>query len=454
MLFGKVGLTVTNENLAQLSAVEAVAGIRAGKVTSEALVRACLDRYEAVEEAVQAWTTLDPDHALEQAREADEAHRAGTDLGPLHGVPVGVKDIIDTQDLPTENGTVLHSGRRPTEDATVVALLRQAGAVILGKTVTTELATYHPGKTRNPHDPERTPGGSSSGSTAAVAAGMTPLSLGSQTNGSVIRPAAYCGVFGFKPTFGAISRHGVLCQSPILDQIGVFARSVEDLALLAEPLMAYDSNDPGMRPRGARNIVAIAAQEPPVTPRVVFVKTPVWDEASADTQAAFEELAGLLGDACDVFDLPAPFEGAIRWHRTIMCADIAKSFHLYYESDRDKLSDSLCAQIEEGREITAVDYNRAVEWREVLNTGLNEVFQRYDAILTPAATGEAPVGLESTGNPVFSTLWTYCGTPAVTLPLLRGAAGLPMGVQLVSGRGDDGRLLRTARWLVQELEDA
>jgi len=442
------------ESLVHLSAVEGAAGIRAGAFTSEALVRACLDRCEVVEEAVQAWATLDPDHAIAQARQADEAHGAGIDLGPLHGVPVGLKDIIDTEDLPTENGTVLHAGRRPAQDATVAALLRQAGAVILGKTVTTELAAYHPGKTRNPHDPERTPGGSSSGSTAAVAAGMTPLSVGTQTNGSVIRPAAYCGVYGFKPTHGAISRHGVLRQSRILDHMGIFARCAEDLALLAEPLMAYDANDPDMRPRGARTIVAVAAQEPPVPPKLAFVKTPVWDEASPDTQAAFENLVHGLGDACEAVDLPPPFENAVHWHRTIMCADIAKSFHSFHERDRDQLSDHLCTLIEEGRAITAVEYNRAVEHREDLNAGLDEVFQRYDAILTPAATGEAPLGLETTGNPIFSTTWTYCGTPAVTLPLLRGAAGLPLGVQLVAGRGDDGRLLRTARWLVQAVEEA
>ncbi len=446
-------MSETQESLAHLSAVEAVAGIHAGEFTSEALVRACLERCDAVDETVQAWATLDPDYALEQARQADEAHRTGVDLGPLHGVPVGLKDIIDTKDLPTENGTVLHAGRRPTEDATVVALLRQAGAVIMGKTVTTELATYHPGKTRNPHDPERTPGGSSSGSTAAVAAGMTPLSVGSQTNGSVIRPAAYCGVYGFKPTHGAMSRHGVLSQSRILDHIGVFARCAEDLALLAEPLMAYDANDPDMRPQGARNIVAVAAQEPPATPSLAFVKTPVWDQASEDTQAALEGLADLLGDNCDVLDLPSPFEKAVQWHRTIMCADIAKSFHSFHENGGDKLSDNLRALIEEGRKTTAVDYNRAVEWREVLNTGLDEIFYDYDAILAPAATGEAPLGLESTGSPVFSTLWTYCGAPAVTLPILRGAAGLPMGAQLIAGRGNDGRLLRTARWLVQAVED-
>jgi Asp-tRNA(Asn)/Glu-tRNA(Gln) amidotransferase A subunit family amidase len=441
-------------SLAQLGAPEAVAGIRAGELTSEALVRACLERYEEVEETVQAWAYLDPDYALDQARQADAAHRAGVDLGPLHGVPVGLKDIIDTKDMPTENGTVLHAGRRPTQDATVVALLRQAGAVILGKTVTTELATYTPGKTRNPHDPERTPGGSSSGSSAAVAAGMTPLALGTQTNGSVIRPAAFCGVHGFKPSHGSVSRHGVLRQSRVLDQIGVFARAVEDVALLAEVLMRYDAQDPDMRPLGARNLVALAGQEPPLTPNLAFVKTPIWEHASDDTKAAFAELSQFLGGTCDEVELPATFENAVRWHRTIMYADVAKNYQPFYERGRDKLSDNLRALIEEGRERTAVDYNRAVEWREVLNAGLDEIFQRYDAILTPAAPGEAPLGLETTGDPIFCTLWTLCGMPAVTLPLLRGAAGLPMGAQLVARRGDDGRLLRTARWLAQAVESA
>jgi Asp-tRNA(Asn)/Glu-tRNA(Gln) amidotransferase A subunit family amidase len=444
----------SNQHLAHMSAIEAVAGIRAGAFTSEAMVRSCLDRCEAVEETVQAWAFLDPDYALEQARKADAAHASAIDLGPLHGVPVGLKDIIDTKDMPTEYGTVLRAGRRPREDATVVSLLRQAGAVIMGKTVSTELAAYHPGKTRNPHDPERTPGGSSSGSTAAVAAGMVPLSVGTQTNGSVIRPAAYCGVYGLKPTHAAISRHGVLRQSQFLDHVGVFARCVEDLALLAEPLMAYDAGDADMRPQAARNIVAVASQDPPATPIVAFVKTPVWDEASEDTKAAFAELASLLGDSCDEVDLPPPFENVVQWHRTVMFADIAKNYATFYDNGRDQLSDNLRAMIEEGQGVLAVDYNQAIERREVLNSGLAEVFRRYDAVLTPAAPSEAPLGLDSTGNPIFSTLWTFCGTPAVTLPLLRGAAGLPMGVQLVAARGDEGRLLRTARWLVQTVENA
>ncbi|MGF1610794.1 MAG: amidase [Kiloniellales bacterium] len=432
---------------------EAAEQIRAGRITSSELVRDCLKRIEAVDGEVRAWAFLDPDYALQQARRADEAHAAGIDLGPLHGVPVGVKDIIDTGDMPTECGTSFHAGRRPNRDATVVALLRQAGAVIMGKTVTTELAVYSPGKTRNPHDPERTPGGSSSGSAAAVAAGMVPVALGTQTNGSVIRPAAFCGVYGFKPTHGAISRHGVLEQSRPLDTVGVFARSVADLALLAEPLTVYDDRDPDMRPVGRPRLVATAAEEPPLEPILAFVRSPVWDRAGPDTQAAFGELVEFLGARCEEVTLPQSFDSAVRWHRTIFCADLAKSFQDFYERDRSMLSANLRELIEEGQRCLAVDYNRAMEWRDVLYHGLGEVFERYDAILTPAAPGEAPKGLESTGDPIFCTLWTFCGTPAVTLPLLVGEGGLPIGVQLVGKRGHDGRLLRTARWLARAVAE-
>lgn len=438
----------------ELGAGEAGARIRRGEISAEALVRACLERIEAVDGEVEAWSHLDPDHALEQARRADAAHQAGIDLGPLHGLPVGVKDIYDTSDMPTENGTPLHAGRRPNRDATAVALLRQAGAIVLGKTVTTELAFYAPGKTRNPHDPARTPGGSSSGSAAAVASGMVPLALGSQTNGSVIRPAAFCGVCGYKPTHGTISRNGVLALSRALDTLGVFARSVADLALVAEPLTVFDDRDPDMRPQGRPRLVEGVAQAPPLEPNFAFVKTPAWDRADADTREAFAELVGVLGPRCDEVPLPEVFEGAIGWHRTVMFADFAKSFAALYDRGRDRLSAVMREAIEEGRRCLALDYNRALDWRDVLNNGLNEIFERYDAILTPAAPGEAPLGLEATGSPAFCTLWTFCGTPAVTVPLLRGSNGLPMGVQLVGRRGDDARLLRTARWLTEAVGDA
>jgi Asp-tRNA(Asn)/Glu-tRNA(Gln) amidotransferase A subunit family amidase len=431
------------------SAEDLVRVIRAGEVTAEDVVRACLERIRKVEEQVQAWAFLDADNALAQARQADRVRREGRDLGPLHGVPVGVKDIFDTADMPTENGTVLHAGRRPTEDATVVSLLRQAGAIVLGKTVTTELAVYAPGKTKNPHDPRRTPGGSSSGSAAAVAAGMVPLALGTQTNGSVIRPAAYCGVVGYKPTHGTISRFGILRESPPLDQVGVFARSVADAALLAQQLMAFDDRDPALRLTARPDLVRAAAADPPVPPRLAFVKTPVWDQAAEDTRQAFATLCRRLGAQVREAVLPPIFDGAVAWHRIIMEADLAKNFAAEY-AGKEQLSATLRQMIERGQQLSAVDYNRAVEQIPALNRALAELWASHDAILTPATTSVAPVGLQSTGSPIFCTIWTLCGMPAITLPILKGADGMPLGAQLVSARGDDARLLRTAQWVAAQ----
>ncbi len=435
----------------ELSASEAARRLRDGALRSEELTRACLDRIEAAEPTVQAWTHIDPEHALEQARLADERRSAGADIGPLHGLPVGVKDIFDTDDMPTECGTPLMSARQPDRDAGAVAALRDAGAVIMGKTVTTELAMYAPGKTTNPRDPAHTPGGSSSGSAAAVATSMVPLAIGSQTNGSVIRPASFCGVYGFKPSFGAISRSGVLALSRPLDTVGVFARSVEDLALAAEPLFGFDARDPDTRLRARQHLMQTAAQEPPLPPMFAFVKTPVWGEAEDDTRDGFAELVDALGDQCDEVELPAPFDDAVRWHRTIMCADLAKNLGQLYDNGRDQLSDALRGMIEEGQSCLAVDYNLAVTMIEILNAGLEQVFDRYDAILTPAAPGEAPTGLESTGSPIFCSLWTFVGLPAVSLPLLQGSTDLPIGVQMIGARNGDSRLLRNARWFANHV---
>jgi Asp-tRNA(Asn)/Glu-tRNA(Gln) amidotransferase A subunit family amidase len=358
-----------------------------------------------------------------------------------------VKDIFETMDMPTEKGTILHAGRQPVEDATAVALLREAGAIIMGKTVTTELAVYAPGKTRNPHDVDRTPGGSSSGSAAAVAACMVPLAIGTQTNGSIIRPASYCGVYGYKPTHGLISRRGVLQQSRLLDQVGVFARTVEDAALIAEQLMAFDDRDPDMRPRARMKLTETVAEEPPFPPRLAFVKTPVWGQADQATQEAFAELVEHLGEHVGEKELPDVFNEAVAWHRTIMEADLAGSFEREYARGKDSLSSTLREMIERGQKVLAMDYNRAVGQIPVLNGTLDEIFEWHDVIVTPAATGEAPLGLESTGSPIFSTIWTLCGMPAISLPILQGAHGMPIGVQLVGPQFDDAQLLRTARWL-------
>lgn len=434
-----------------LSACDAARAIRDGAVTSEQLVEACLARIREAEPQVQAWQFLDPEHALAQARARDQEHRAGAPAGVLHGVPVGIKDIIDTSDMPTEDGTVLHAGRAPARDASVVARLRAAGAVILGKTVTTECAYYSPGKTRNPHNPEHTPGGSSSGSAAAVAAGMVPLALGSQTNGSVIRPASFCGAYGFKPTHGLIPRDGILKLSRTLDHVGLFSRTIEDLALLAEELVGYDERDPDSRPRARIPFAATAAQEPPLPPLLALVKGPVWERAATDTREAFAELAQELGDRVVEVALPESAAAALDWHRTIMEAEMAANLDAEWERGRDRLSEQLRGLMARGRETRALDYQKALARIPLLNEGFAEIFERFDAIVTPAAPGTAPKGLGSTGDPAFCTLWTLLGTPVVNLPLMQGANGLPLGVQLVGPKHGDARLLRTARWLSNQV---
>ena len=438
---------------ANLTAGPAADAIRDGAITSVELVSACLERVRAVEPAVQAWAFLDPEHALEQAGRADRLRQQGQPLGPLHGVPVGLKDIIDTAGMPTENGTVLHQGRIPRSDATVVSMLRAAGAVILGKTVTTECAYFAPGKTRNPHNPEHTPGGSSSGSAAAVAAGMVPLALGSQTNGSTIRPAAFCGVVGFKPSYGLIPRTGMLALSGTLDHVGLFARTTEDIALLAEQLAGYDPHDPASRPRARVAFQRISNEEPPVEPMLAFVKTPHWDRLDAEAKAAFAELVESLGDRVEELALAPSIAQAGNWHQCIMDCEMAANLEREWELGRDRLSEPLCSLIERGRDVRAVDYQRALRAIPELAEGFDELFtQRYDAFLTPSAPGTAPKGLSSTGDPCFCTLWTLCGLPAISLPLLQGSSGLPLGVQLVGRRDYDARLLRTARWLAARVK--
>jgi len=437
---------------ALLSASEAAERMQERLLTSEELVAACLERIRQVEPTVQAWQFLDGEHALAQARAADECRRSGQPVGALNGIPVGVKDIIDTADMPTENGTVLHKGRTPHRDATVVAKLRAAGAVIMGKTVTTECAYFNPGKTRNPHNPEHTPGGSSSGSAAAVAAHMVPLALGSQTAGSVIRPGAFCGDYAFKPTHGLIPRTGVLALSRALDHIGLFARSVDDLALLAEALVGHDEGDADTRPRARVEFRALEAAEPPIEPMLAFIKTPHWQRVDADAKEAYGELIASLGDRVEEVELFPAASAAWDWQRLIMETEMAANLEPLWRKGKDKLSERLRALIDRGCETRAIDYQRALRSVPPLVESFDELFmEKYDAIVTPPALGTAPKGLGATGDPVFCVLWTLLGMPALTLPLLRGANGLPLGVQLVGRRNYDGRLLRTARWLERRL---
>ncbi len=437
-----------------LGLAEAAAAVREGKVSSEDLVKACLSRIEAYDPEVEAWAHLNPDVALEQARAIDKRRYSGQAIGPLGGVPIGIKDIFDTVDYPTEFGSPIHAGRQTMGDAACVARLREAGAVIMGKTVTTEFAVYTPGKTKNPHDPNRTPGGSSSGSAASVAAYMVPGAIGTQTTGSTIRPASFCGVVGYKPSFGLISRAGVLRQAPTLDQIGVFTRSVADAALLAEVMIGVDPADPYIRPAGRPALFDAANAEPPVTPKLAFIKSPAWKDAEDSTKEAFAELCDFLGGRCEDVEIASVYDEIYHWHTSILEADLAKNYAADFARAPELFSAKLTEMMTIGRGILATDYNTGIDRQREFEQGFNSLFEEFDAILTPATTGEAPVGLDTTGSPVFCTMWTFTGQPAISLPLMQGPSGMPLGVQLVGQKGDDVRLMRTAAWLTSALEAA
>jgi Asp-tRNA(Asn)/Glu-tRNA(Gln) amidotransferase A subunit family amidase len=429
-----------------LTATAAAAAIARGQMSAEDYTRACLDRIAAVEPEIRAFAHLDPEHALAQARALDRRKSEGLPIGPLHGVPVAIKDIFDTADFPTECGSPILAGRRTERDAAVVAKLRSAGAVIIGKAVTTEFAYFHPNKTRNPHDIERTPGGSSSGSAAAVAAGMVPLALGSQTNGSVLRPAAFCGVLAIKPTHGLVSRAGVLMLSRVLDHVGAFARSAEDLALLLDVIAGHDAADPDTRPYACPAFRATVAETPPLPPSFALVRTPVWDKADPEAKSALEALAKELG--AREIDLPEYYAEAWQAQRLIMAADMASNLGVFVDKGGE-MSQALRDLLAEGRKVTAVEYHAAVRDARRYAEGLAEIFEQFaDAIITLSARGVAPVGHASTGDPAFCTLWTLTGLPAINLPILENAEGLPIGVQLVGAHGRDDRLLRTARFLL------
>lgn len=434
-----------------LSAIEAADRIRDGRLSSVDLVTACLDRIAETDGTLKAWAHLDGDQALAQAAELDTIRRAGMPLGPLHGVPVALKDIIDTRDMPTERGTPIFAGRQPGADAAIVERLREAGAVILGKTVTTELAFVHANETRNPHDPQRSPGGSSSGSAAAVAAYQVPLAIGTQTNGSVIRPAAFCGTVGFKPTRGVISRRGILQTSKTLDQVGVFARSLDDAALLADVLGAYDPADIMSYARPRPHMLEGARAEPPVEPDLVWLDMPYHDRLEADARAGLDELLTALGPRVERLPVAPELAGLVEAQRVIheyeICQHLAGTFAAHW----DRISPSLQPIIERGRTITEAQYTDALAAMASASAFFATFFHDYDAVIAPSAAGEAPKFGTGTGDPVFCTIWTLCGLPAVNLPLLVGANGLPVGVQLIGPTERDDRLLRTASWLLDTL---
>ena len=438
--------------LSNLTAVNIVQSLKKGEFTCEELVTNYIDHINKYEKNVEAWEFFDETLILKQAKKLDQDHQSGKVQGDLHGVPVGIKDIFDTENMPTSDGTEIHKENPSWNDCTVVSKLKQAGAIIMGKTVTTELAYYSPGKTKNPHDPTRTPGGSSSGSAAAVASHMVPLAIGSQTNGSVIRPASYCGVVGYKPTKGLISRHLVLQISRALDQIGVFSNTLEDAALISEQLFGYDKQDPDTSLSAKPKLLDATKQKPPLEPIFAYIKLPFIDELDEDAKKGFEEIKDELKGKIDEIELPEGFVDIPEWHKVIMESDMARSFSAEYTKSKHKLSNNIIEAIERGMKYTAVEYNNALSKIDAANIYFKQFFYDYDAILTPSASGEAPKGLKSTGNPIFCTIWTFCGMPCISLPLLQGNNGLPIGVQLVSSLFDDERLFRNASWLTKKIK--
>jgi len=421
----------------QLTASEAADAIAAGQLTAERLMLACLERIRARDAEVRAWAFLDADLALAAAREADR----GPTRGPLHGVPVGLKDIIDTFDMPTQHNSPIWAGRRPYADSAVAALIRAQGGIILGKTVTTEFANRQAGDTRNPHNAAHTPGGSSSGSAAAVADGQVPLAIGTQTSGSIIRPAAYCGIHGYKPSFGEISRVGVFQQSGTLDTIGLCGRSLRDLERLRSVLL---------------RLPFVPVTMPEAKPRIALCRTPQWDHAQEAARLGIEAAAGQLaaaGATVTELDLPTGLFGD--WqdvHQRIANFESARNFG----HERHHARHLMSRVLNEGRvrdgETTPLDrYIEATRRGDAMRAWADDTLEAYDAVLTLSAPGEAPEGLVETGSAMFNSLWTLLYVPCLTLPHGTGPRGLPMGLQLVAAQHRDEHLLATARWVERAL---
>lgn len=438
------------QNVSELTAIEVRDHLISGQETVASFTAKLGQFVDAADASVHAFAHREDRVVAMQADCLHSDRLSGHLPGPLFGVPVAIKDIMDTLDFPTEYGSVIHQGRYSVTDATVVSRLRAAGAVIFGKTVSTEFATTEPGPTCNPHNPAHTPGGSSSGSAAAVAAGMVPVALGTQTNGSVIRPASFCGVYAYKPSRGMVPRTGVLEQSPSLDEVGVFARNLTDIAQVAEVLVGDDGHDTATKGQAPRRFVDVARSEPPLPPKFCFMKTPWWDQVEPEAREAYEAFVEHLGDNVVYLDLPEIVRNVAPWLATVNDAELAFCLQKEWHNNRARLSSPLLARIETAMQIPVNDYLAAKDRMSHVMSAFDEYFASYDAILCPAALGTAPSGLQSTGNPIMQTTWSFAGLPCLNLPLLTLSNGLPLGVQAVGAFRNDARLIRSSQWLVSE----
>ncbi len=437
--------------LSKLSARKAAKKIRNGDITSRELVTDCLERIKQTDDKIGAWAFLDAELALKKADAADVLHQKGAPCGPLHGVPIGVKDIYDTSDMPTAWGTACHSDRQPSADSAVVDKLHEAGAIVLGKTVTTELAFAMAGPTRNPYNDKHTTGGSSAGSAASIATDHVPLAIGSQTNGSVIRPASFCGVYGFKPTRGIISRRGCLQTSQTLDQVGVMGGSLKDVALLADVLGGHDPADPATYARAKPNMLKGARAQVPVEPIIAWFDLPYQDQLSPAMSEGMEEILSLLGARVERVKSPNSFTDVIREHQIIHEYEFLENLGDDLATSLEHIHETLAPKRKSAQGISKKTYDDALKMVGAADQYFAEFFNDYDAIISPSALGEAPLLEQGSGDPICSTIWTLAGLPCVSLPLLTGENSLPMGVQLIGLSEQDDRLLRTASWLEKHL---
>ncbi len=436
-----------------LSLEELANKIKSAQLTSVEVCEKYVERINEFEKDVKAWAHFDKKVLLEKASEADDHRRAGKPVGLLHGVPIAIKDIIGTVDMPTECGTVIRKGKSYSQNAEIVDLLNAAGAIVMGKTATSELAYLGPPATTNPHDKTRTPGGSSSGSAASVASFMAPASIGSQTGGSVIRPASYCGVVGYKPSYGLISRNGVLRTSYSLDQIGMFGRKVEDVAMLAKVLIKKDKYDPATIHYSSENILSETKKGPLFEPKFIFYKTDYWKIIDKKSRESFEYFIKSFKKNIEVFDTPSYFKDIHKYHQIIHETDLANNFSVYYKKFKKKLSKYMLNAISNGNKYSAKEYAEAIDFMKRSYESYEEVFEDYHGVLSPSSPGVAPKGLKSTGTAEFNKVWSYLGTPCISLPLLEGENNLPLGVQLIGNKYDDHRFLGVAKWLERECEE-
>ncbi len=432
----------------ELSAAQAAASIRDGRLTASELMESLLARSAVLEPSLRVWVTLDEDACMTAARRADEEMRRGGPVGPLHGVPVGVKDIYNTSDMKTTSGSPMYADFQPDFDSTAVALLRRSGAIVMGKTVTTEFACADPSPTRNPWNAAHTPGGSSSGSAAGVAARMFPAALGSQTAGSVVRPASYNGVVGMKPTFGLVSRYGVTPVSWSLDTMGFFCRTVEDAALVLSCLAEHDPNDSVSLPTPARGLSEPSAGAA-APPRIGTLRRFFYEKAESEVQQVTDDVVEKLSAAGAVVEeiaLEADYDDLLAAHRVVMAVEAAAVHERRFEARADEYGPKVRGLIESGMLVPAVSYVQAQRVREKFRRETSRAVEGFDAVLGPTTPAPAPRDLTTTGNPVFQVPWTSCGFPAITLPCGLSESGLPLGVQLAAGPLGEARLLAAAAW--------